>query len=195
MKNINALACLMLLLGCINANAQKVNEYAYPEMYLQYIPVAAGTLLPSLMEDSGSNLVSRLGVAAAGAIYDTMATQLLKHTVRETRPDGKSHNSFPSGHTSTAFLGAEIVRQELGGWYGAGAYALATSVAVLRVYHNRHWWWDTLAGAAIGIACTDLGYATVKAVRTRCGKTVNICMVPMYDPIAGAGGAGVSLSF
>ena len=38
----------------------------------------------------------------------------LKYTTRETRPDNTSNNSFPSGHTATAFMCATILHKEYG---------------------------------------------------------------------------------
>ena len=57
-----------------------------------------------------------------------------------------------------AFTGAELVRREYGGWWGVGAYALATTTALMRVYNGRHWTSDLLGGAAIGILSADIGY-------------------------------------
>ena len=37
---------------------------------------------------------------------------ILKRTGNVERPDGSSTNSFPSGHTATAFMGAEFLYQE-----------------------------------------------------------------------------------
>ena len=78
--------------------------------------------------------------------------------MRERRPDSPKHNSFFSGHTATAFTGAELVRIEYGWGYGAAAYAMATSVGFLRVYNKRHWVGDVLAGAGVGILCANAGY-------------------------------------
>ena len=37
-------------------------------------------------------------------------------------------------------------------------YAIATGVGVMRVYNNRHWVSDVLAGAGLGILSTSLMY-------------------------------------
>jgi membrane-associated phospholipid phosphatase len=79
-----------------------------------------------------------------------VVTKSLKYTVDETRPDGGSH-SFPSGHTSMAFTGAEFIRKQYGTAWGAPAYLAAGFVAWSRVEANRHYTHDVLAGAAIGI--------------------------------------------
>ncbi len=38
------------------------------------------------------------------------------------------------------------------------AYGVATVVGVMRVYNNRHWAGDVLAGAGLGILSTTLVY-------------------------------------
>jgi hypothetical protein len=78
------------------------------------------------------------------------ATGALKYSFDETRPDGGSH-SFPSGHTSLSFTGAEFIRKEYGWSWGAPAYALAGFVGWSRVDAKKHYTHDVLAGAAIGI--------------------------------------------
>ena len=93
---------------------------------------------------------------ALGAIVNS-----IKYTVREPRPDGSANNSFPSGHTATTFMGAELVRIEYGDdspWYSVGAYTVAIAVGALRVYNNRHWFTDVFAGAGVGILSARIGY-------------------------------------
>ena len=69
----------------------------------------------------------------------------------EKRPDGGSQ-SFPSGHSASAFAGAAFLQMRYGWSYGVPAYALATFVAWSRVESKRHWTKDVVAGGAIGIA-------------------------------------------
>lgn len=90
------------------------------------------------------------------------STYALKHAVSETRPDNSDRHSFPSGHTATAFAAATVLHREYGltlsPWISAGGYAIATGTGMLRVAHNQHWAGDVMAGAAIGILSTELGY-------------------------------------
>ena len=77
------------------------------------------------------------------------------------RPDGSTYNSFPSGHTAIAFASAEFLRMEykdVSAWYGIAGYTVATTVAGLRMYNNRHWFSDVLTGAGVGILSTQLAY-------------------------------------
>ena len=85
----------------------------------------------------------------------------LKHTVNETRPDGSDRHSFPSGHAAIAFAGARSLDKEyrhVSPWISVAGYGVATFVAVDRVAKDRHHWYDVCAGAAIGLAATEVGY-------------------------------------
>ena len=76
-------------------------------------------------------------------------------------PDGSTRNSFPSGHTATAFMTATMLHKEYGHrspWYSIGGYTLATLTGVTRQLNNRHWMSDVMVGAGIGILATEFGY-------------------------------------
>lgn len=79
-----------------------------------------------------------------------LATYTLKYSVDAQRPNGGGQ-SFPSGHTSVAFAGAEFIRKEYGWWWGVPSYLAASYVGWSRVETKNHWTRDVLAGAAIGI--------------------------------------------
>ena len=85
----------------------------------------------------------------------------VKHWTAHRRPDSSDDLSFPSGHTATAFVSAEFLRQEykdLSPWIGAGGYACAILTGYLRMYNNKHWFSDVAAGAGIGILSTRVTY-------------------------------------
>ena len=85
----------------------------------------------------------------------------LKYSVRRPRPDGTSRNSFPSGHTATAFMTATMLHKEYGWrspWFSIGGYTLAAFTGTSRILNNRHWSSDVMAGAVIGIGSVHLGY-------------------------------------
>ncbi len=88
-------------------------------------------------------------------------TELLKHSVHELRPDRSDNSSFPSRHTSWAFAASSVLSRELHGyspWWSVGAQAAATGVGLQRVMSGRHYGSDVVAGAALGVASTELSY-------------------------------------
>lgn len=88
-------------------------------------------------------------------------TYAVKFTVKRERPDGSDRRSFPSGHTMAAFAGATILDAEYGGdypWLSALGYGVAIATGVGRIYNNKHYATDVIAGAGMGIVGTYLGY-------------------------------------
>ena len=104
-------------------------------------------------------------LASTGLSYALMAGFVngIKYTAKEMRPDGSTANSWPSGHTATAFVGATLLHKEYGltrsPWWSIAGYGVATATGVMRVLNNRHWISDVMSGAGIGIMSTELGYA------------------------------------
>ena len=126
--------------------------------YVQYVPVAFYLTLDFMGLKAKHSFGERLAVGVVTYLSVTALSQGVKYMVREPRPDTGSRNSFPSGHTMTAFAGAELVRSEYGWGVGMGAYALAATVGFMRLYNNRHWFNDVLAGAGFGILSARIGY-------------------------------------
>lgn len=126
--------------------------------YFQYIPSPVHVLLGLTGIKSKHNLRDRVLASATAHLLMAGITNAAKYGIKEQRPDTDKRNSFFSGHTATAFTGAELMRIDYGWGYGAAAYALATGTAFLRVYNKRHWVGDVLAGAGTGILCANAGY-------------------------------------
>lgn len=128
--------------------------------YLQYMPalqmgvfdVAGMTHKNDVFHQAGYLFISQL--ATAGAVH------FLKSITKVERPNGGIH-SFPSRHTSLAFGTATALWHEFKDdhpvWAGSG-FVFATATGFLRITNNAHWVPDVLAGAAIGILCTNLVY-------------------------------------
>lgn len=89
-------------------------------------------------------------IQGAKALVATgLATELLKVTVREKRPNSESLSSFPSGHTSAAFATATLI-SEYKPKYKWPAFAVASVIGWSRVETGAHHWHDVAAGAALG---------------------------------------------
>lgn len=129
--------------------------------YIQYLPAFA-TPVMNLCGVEGRHNFNKLVILEGGSYLLGMGwLNAFKYYFAKERPDSSTKNSFPSGHTFTAFVGAEVLRREYGKeypWIAVAGYAVATLVGVMRVYNNRHWAGDVLAGAGLGILSTTLVY-------------------------------------
>ena len=84
-----------------------------------------------------------------------LTTVILKKSVREQRPNNSSsYESFPSGHTSSAFSGATFIHKKYGLEYAIPAYLAAVYTGYSRVHAKRHYIHDVLAGALLGSGLT-----------------------------------------
>lgn len=142
MKRI-ALILIVLILG---ASYAKAVEEADPA---------------ALKSECRFSLRRSLAGAVSSVAINGVLTEVLKNNIKEIRPDGNGNHSFPSRHASYAFTIASICSHELYRlsplWVSA-SHTLANAVAMQRVYSERHYPGDVLAGAALGLASTELGY-------------------------------------
>ena len=129
--------------------------------YLQYAPMVAMFGMKAAGLKSRSNWGEMLTADVLSAATMAGIVNGLKYTVKRKRPDNSKRNSFPSGHTATAFMAANLLYKEyadLSPWVGISAYSAASLVAIGRMLNNRHWMSDVLAGAGIGLLSSELGY-------------------------------------
>lgn len=167
--------------------------------YLQYAPAAAVMALNWCGVKGKHGWVDRTILMAMSWATMGIIINSLKYTIKEERPDSSTHNSFPSGHTATAFMGAEILRKEYAdvspviAWSG---YAMGAVVGYLRIYNNRHYINDVLAGAAIGIFSTNLAYWLYPKIfrKSKCHRDINITAAPFYSRYDGCSSVGASMS-
>jgi hypothetical protein len=129
--------------------------------YIQYIPYASVYALDAFGVRSKHNTWRKTTTLATGVATSLIVIQGLKYGIAEPRPDGSANNSFPSGHTATAFMGAHILHKEYGErsiYYSVGGYLLATVTGIFRQLNDKHWISDVLVGAGLGIAITEFSY-------------------------------------
>lgn len=156
-----------------------------------------------LMGKEKHNWVDQLCLVAIAEGLNAAMTRTLKHAINETRPDGSSY-SFPSGHTANAFLGAHVAWKEFKDSSPALAYsgyALAMFVACSRLYNNRHWVADVVAGAGFGILSVELAYLCYFPLRNAIAHAVNkraaerFILAPTFSPEGRGGGLYVAWRF
>ena len=124
-------------------------------------PLAANWVLKAAGVKSRSSWERMLTANAMALGLSFGVTEVLKQTVRETRPDQSNRQAFSSGHASFAFVSATVLSREYGylsPWVSVGGFATATATEMLRIRHNRHWMNDLYTGAGIGGMSTNLAY-------------------------------------
>lgn len=132
------------------------------EDYAQYAPIAFVPIFKLCGVESRHGWRDLINLAAGSYLIGSLAQNITKFSVWRERPNGSDlQTSFPSGHTFTAFTGAEILRREYGRDYPIipiVGYTIATGVGFMRVYNNKHWASDVLAGAGLGILSASVMY-------------------------------------
>jgi len=133
----------------------------HADNYLMFVPALAVYGLNAAGIHGQHNFKDRTMILLMSQLFANGAVFSLKGATHELRPDGSDYQSFPSGHTAEAFANAEFMRMEykdVSPFYGLAGYAVATATGMLRVYNNKHWMSDVVAGAGFGIASTQLAY-------------------------------------
>lgn len=166
------------------------NEYwpafeNHADDYLQYAPLMLTVGLKACGVESRNSWGRMAASVAMSHALMTGAVSAFKYGTEVMRPDGTTRNSFPSGHTATAFMSATILTREYGHktpLVGIGAYATAASTGFMRMANNRHWLSDVLTGAGLGILTAELGYAIGDLIFERRGLNAQPIDDYDYDP-------------
>lgn len=161
----------------------------------QYVPAASVYVL-NLSEIKGKHhFKDRTIILGIASLFTAASVNAIKYTAKIERPDKSAMNSFPSGHTAVAFMGAEFLWQEykdVSIWYGIGGYTLATLTGALRIYNNKHWIGDVAFGAGLGILSTKLAYLLYPSIQNKWlnQKGNKLVFYPYYNGQQG----GISIS-
>ncbi|MDX2047767.1 MAG: phosphatase PAP2 family protein [Chitinophagaceae bacterium] len=171
---------------------EEPHKKAGVDNFLQFSPAIAVYALNIAGVKGKNNLRDRTMIYTLSNLIMSSSVFALKRITHEQRPDGSDYLSFPSGHTATAFAAAEFMRQEykdVSPWYGIAGYAAASATGYLRMYNNKHWLGDVVAGAGIGILSTRAAYWLYPAIKRKLfhDKPVNSMLMPYYQPGKGAG--------
>lgn len=168
--------------------------------FSQYAPAASVYALNAFGVKGKNNLRDRSIIMASSYLMMSATVFGLKSLTHIERPDGTSNNSFPSGHTATAFAGAEFLWQEYKDqsiWYGIAGYAVASGTGIFRMVNNRHWLTDVAAGAGIGILSTKLAYWMYPYVKDKLFSSKDKKTTSMISPFYNGKqiGCGIVIGF
>jgi hypothetical protein len=178
--------------------ADHPHKHTTVDNYLQYAPAAVVYGLNLAGICGVHNFIDRTGILVMSNIFVGITVTSLKNITHQMRPDSSDYLSFPSGHTAEAFANAEFLRLEYrhrSVWYGIGGYVIAGFTGYLRMYNNKHYLSDVIAGAGIGILSTDLSYwlyPKIKRIFIKQGIP-NTMVLPFYH--SGAVGLAMTYSF
>ena len=152
----------------LRRTANAMREWGFPGTVIAAAALYAGGRL------GGNERMATLGLRAGEALAGGMAVGTAgKYLAGRARPsqghdragdfaflrgfESGEFRSMPSGHTLAAFAFAAGVTHQVGEWWDEGewivgtvTYSAATLTGLSRMYHDRHWATDALAGAAIG---------------------------------------------
>lgn len=170
--------------------------------FSQYAPAVSVYALNLTGIKGKNNLKDRTTIIATSYLLVAGSVTGLKSLTKVERPDGSSKNSFPSGHTATAFAGAEFLWQEYKDtsiWYGISGYLVASGTGLFRMYNDRHWFTDVMAGAGIGILSTKIAYWANPFIQEKIfGKKmeeskISFSAIPFYN--GEQTGLGIAVTF
>ena len=111
-----------------------------------------------------------------------------------------NYTSFPSGHVTTAFAAASAASQEIGYlWPHAShlwtpvLFTSASLVGVARIYEDKHWASDVVAGAAVG---TLVSRVVVRYARAHPHNAIDRWLLPVgVSQMSGGRGMAVAWNY
>lgn len=146
---------------------ENINRKFTIDDFTQYAPMVATYGLNACGIKGKHDYVDLTIILGTAYVLMGSTVYVIKNSTKVERPDRSAKNSFPSGHTATAFIGAELLRREywdVSPWIGVAGYAVAAGTGFFRMYNNRHWLTDVIAGAGIGILSVQAAYWLYPAI-------------------------------
>ena len=172
-------------------NARGIDDYT------RHLPLAAAYGLMATGHRGERTAVGFTLIYLVAHELDAGVVSHLKRITAEPRPyNALDLSSFPSSHTSQAFLTATLLHEQYGRqypWVSVSGYAVATATGAMRVLGNKHWATDVLAGAAIGFLSAETVWHLYPALTKLLPKDLahKLLLVPTYT----GGSAGLALAY
>ena len=149
---------------------------------LQYSPAGIMLLLKAAGVKGRSDWPRMITADGAAVAIQAGITNALKYTLRRERPDGRANNSYPSGHTATAFMCAHMLHKEYGEtmspWISVGGYGIAATTGIFRVMPE--WKFSLYSDYSMGAdVFTSGGYGNPDA-KPACSIGIDASWMPWY---------------
>lgn len=137
------------------------SKYYTIDDYIIYAPFAIDLGLTLAGYKSKHSYPNKIGIYCMSTAINAIMVYPVKSWTNRERPNKTDFHSFPSGHTSNSFVGAEFFWQEYNHrskLLASSGYLVASTTGYFRLQNNEHWFSDVVAGAGIGILSTKLTY-------------------------------------
>lgn len=174
-------------------NWNKAETVVLYDDLLRYIPMGA-TVLISITGVKGKHpILDQVALGGLAYVLADFVVYRTKVATHVTRPaPSTDQTSFPSQHTSVAFVGATMLHREFGHlspWISVAGYTTAAWVGYARIARNRHFMTDVLMGAAVGTMVTNATYWMYDALMPKLKERLSL------RPNLGPEGAEIQLSY
>jgi len=174
----------------VEGEIQKTNPTfsSKAESYFLVTPIVMVYGLDLIGVEGKNTFIDRTALLGLSGVFLGVTGYVTKYTTHRLRPNKSDYLSFPSGHTSVAFMGAEFLAQEYSEKspiYTVIGYSVAVTTGIFRMYNRDHWFSDVVAGAGFGVLSTKAAYLVYPYLRnklTHKGKNGKSTMVmPTYQ--------------
>lgn len=171
-------------------SSEHITPGAQIDNYSQYAPAVAVYALNLAGVKGMHGFKDRTIIYATSQILAASVVLPTKYFVGEERPDGSNKLSFPSGHTATAFSSAHFLYREYRDqnfWLSISGYPIAAATGMYRIFNDRHWVGDVVAGAGIGILSTEAAYWLFPTIsklfssKTETEHNGSLVVLPLYQ--------------
>lgn len=155
--------------------------------YTQFAPAILVYGLNAAGIKGKHNFKDRSIIYGTSILITSAVTIPLKHILKEERPDQSNLLSFPSGHTAVAFASAHFMYKEYKDTnfiLSISGYSFATFTGIYRMFNDKHWFGDVMAGAGFGIISTELAYwlyPTISKLISGKNSTSSTMVMPFYQ--------------
>lgn len=179
-----------------NKNISGVNDAVFNMDKYYFLPVMGGSIVAlygyGMIYDNTK--IRRLAVKLTEAtVYSIIIAEALKIVIGRARPkieddqydfnplnNNNNYNSLPSGHTALAFAFSTVMANEIDNTYWKiGWYSLASLTGLSRIYHNQHWFSDTILAGSIGYFIGDF----VNGHQSNSEDKLKISLFPMLNGV------------